>query len=189
MSFLFALLLFLLTPVASVFCGDDEESVGQLCYSGTAFLTGEPESALVGAVAPDGVLDELAEALGNSMGLAVSARVLAFVLVASMIAGLLSGFLGRIRPRVQVMTAAAGTGVLALVASGIVTVVTLGKQTTTFPSLLGNVSDIDPREGVGLSIGFWLTLAILVVIAVAGIARLLGPRLDQDFQDALRQQS
>jgi hypothetical protein len=169
-----ALLLFLLIPCAAVSC-DISDNTGpsgpgaiDISYTGAQLATGgRPD---IGATGTFAVRPELPERVVETLPVGVQALAVVTALV--MAAGMLTVVLRRPTTRAVAAAAIAAAAAMLLVATEVVLIIELVNQARNFVPWLQYLPetqgvDLERRAGevVEMRVGFWLALAVLIVIA------------------------
>ncbi len=167
---LLALLLFLFLPVVGASCGESDGGPAHLCYTGGQLVTGEPDLDMSDILAGDErQTAELRDGLVNTVDLTTAATVLALVTGVAVALGIVVAALPGARPRATV--AAVVAGVILATTTEIVAITGLTTGVSFLTNIFGAFDSSDPDTIVSTELGFWLTLAALVVAFVAALAR------------------
>jgi hypothetical protein len=163
-----ALLSLLLAPLAGASCGPDNGGPVHLCYTGGQVVTRTPELDTSAISGPDDFRDVLLHQVTLSGGPAVVALI-AMILLGL---GVLAVAIPRPAARAAVVATTALGGVALVVTTHVLVINGLTDTAGELPSLFATIGR--PRSGavttsdfVGTEWGFWVVLAVLLLVTVA----------------------
>lgn len=164
-GFVLALLGFVLLPVGSMSCASGGPV--HVCYSGLAYAAGGPTvdagDVLTADLGFTGILTD-------QLAVSGAARMLAIAVLAVLVLGVLAALLpGRVRPMMAVAVMATAATVL-LVITELVALPQITDHARLITGLVGSTDRgvLSAEDVTGTGIGFWLVLALLVVLAGSG---------------------